>query len=247
MSTVQMMAAPPMNGSSGSGRRRFMRCGAMLLLMASASAGAVLLKPTRHLADQLPALRLDAMVPAQIGPWRWAPELSTPTPPPQAGTLAARIYTQVLERTYVNDRGYRLMLSIAYGPDQRDGSEVHNPEFCYTAQGFVVSAVGKSRVSGPDGEIVLTRLDTRNASRAEPVSYWTTLGAYHVGDGAGRRLKQLRYGLQGLIPDGVVFRVSSLDGDRDRAFEAQREFVAALAGQIEPKARERLIGRASLD
>ena len=33
-------------------------------------------------------------------------------------------------------RGRQIMLSIAYGEDQRDGMKLHYPEVCYPAQGF---------------------------------------------------------------------------------------------------------------
>ena len=47
-----------------------------------------------------------------------------------------KIYNQTLTRTYINPRGDRIMLSIAYGRDQSDALQMHKPELCYPAQGF---------------------------------------------------------------------------------------------------------------
>ncbi|WP_341677865.1 exosortase-associated protein EpsI, B-type [Niveibacterium sp. SC-1] len=237
-----MIQAPTVMRSPRAG---LVRALAILLLMVSASACAMLLKPTRRLADEGPVLRLEQVMPARVGDWSWDPALSTPTPPPQAGTLAAQIYSQVLERTYVNSRGYRLMVSVAYGPDQRESMQVHRPEFCYVAQGFAVTSLGSTRMDTEAGEVLVTRLDTQAPNRIEPVSYWTTIGTHRVTGGSQRRFEQLRYGLDGVIPDGLVFRVSSVDSRRDDAFAAQGDFIVALARQLPSDLRDRLMGTPS--
>ena len=80
------------------------------------------------------------------------------------------------------------------------------------------------------------RLITRlGAARPEPVTYWVTIGEYAVVTGTDRKLASLRYTSRGIIPDGLLFRVSSIDPNADDAFARQdqfiREFVAALAPQ----------------
>ena len=57
---------------------------------------------------------------------------------PGQKALLDRLYEQQLSRTYENAQGYRIMLSIAYGGNQRDELELHKPEVCYVAQGFVL-------------------------------------------------------------------------------------------------------------
>jgi EpsI family protein len=39
---------------------------------------------------------------------------------------------------YVNASGYRIMLSLAYGSDQRGALQAHKPEVRYPAQGFTL-------------------------------------------------------------------------------------------------------------
>ncbi len=87
------------------------------------------------------------------------------------------------------------------------------------------------------------RLITRlGAARPEPVTYWVTIGEHAVVTGTDRKLASLRYTSRGLIPDGLLFRVSSIDPSPEHAFARQdqfiREFVAALSAQD----RRRLAG-----
>lgn len=52
----------------------------------------------------------------------------------------------------------------------------------------------------------------------------------------------LRYGLTGRIPDGMLFRVSSIDADEARAYQAQEQFVNQLLQSLSPAERKRLSG-----
>lgn len=44
---------------------------------------------------------------------------------PQTQELLDKLYSQILTRTYVNAKGYRIMLSLAYGSDQRGALQAH--------------------------------------------------------------------------------------------------------------------------
>ena len=49
----------------------------------------------------------------------------------------------------------------------------------------------------------------------------------------------------GRIPDGMLFRVSSIDGDQARAYRYQDQFVVQLLQSVSPTERERLSGLGS--
>jgi hypothetical protein len=55
-----------------------------------------------------------------------------------------------------------------------------------------------------------------------------TVGDQLALPGLSRKLAQIRYGLQGQIPDGMLVRISSLDRESERAFALQAAFVADL-------------------
>ncbi len=57
-----------------------------------------------------------------------------------------------------------------------------------------------------------------------------------------KRLVDLRYGLTGRIPDGLIFRVSSIDGDPVRAYGIQTQFANQLLQAVTPAQRKRLSG-----
>jgi hypothetical protein len=57
-----------------------------------------------------------------------------------------------------------------------------------------------------------------------------------------KRLVEMRFALTGRIPDGMLFRVSSIDIDAKRAFEAQDAFIRDLLAAVPPEGRQRLSG-----
>ena len=55
-------------------------------------------------------------------------------------------------------------------------------------------------------------------------------------------MQSVRMSLTGQVPDGLLFRVSSIDADAQRAWRRQGDFVRALLGACTPVARARLAG-----
>jgi EpsI family protein len=215
----------------------------VLFFMLAAAVAAAVLTPHTHLSDRLGRLNLQADVPRQLGPW----QLDTSEPAyvvnPQVAEVLNKIYSQTLTRTYVHPKGYRIMLSIAYGGDQRDAMQVHYPEVCYPAQGFSVLQNHIDRITVAQNQIAVRRLQTvLGSQRKEPVTYWTTVGEHVVQGDVDKKLTEMSYGLQGLIPDGLLFRVSSLDADTARAFEWQDQFVRDAVQALPASVRARLTG-----
>jgi hypothetical protein len=56
---------------------------------------------------------------------------------------------------------------------------------------------------------------------------------------------QVRAYLTGEIPDGILFRVSSIDATPENAFARQQKFVADLVPFLRPKDLRRLTGLAT--
>ena len=53
---------------------------------------------------------------------------------------------------------------------------------------------------------------------------------------------ELRLAITGQVPDGMLFRVSSIDPDPERGWRVQQEFVNDLLGAVGPAERTRLAG-----
>jgi EpsI family protein len=214
----------------------------LLALMVAAGLGALALKPTQKLADQGPKIDLAAMIPQQFGDWREEPQQAAQVINPQQKEVLDKIYNQTLSRTYSNAKGYRIMLSIAYGGDQSRDTQVHKPEVCYPAQGFTVLSRTAGGIALPFGLLPITHVDTELGQRREPITYWITVGDKVVQDGIRKKFVELRYRFSGRIPDGLLVRVSSIDPTVARAYDLQANFVSQLLGAVTPEQRQRLAG-----
>jgi EpsI family protein len=228
-------------------RSQFVHVVVIALLMVCASVAAAMLKPTRLLADTIAKIDLEHNVPEQFGPWVLDRASVGAVVNPQQAEMLDKIYSELLSRTYINtSNGRRIMLSIAYGRDQSDdGNALHYPEICYPAQGFQVLS-NKTGVLplGDQGSIKVRRLETLLGDRRyEPLTYWSTVGSEVVLGGTDKKLAEMRYSLKGYIPDGLIFRVSSIDRDTEQAYRLQNDFVSALLAAMKPASRERLAGQ----
>lgn len=212
-------------------------------LMVFASVGGIAARPAAKSSDGgAPRYLLEEIVPQQFGEWRELPQRSAQVVNPQTKELLDKLYSQILSRTYVNASGYQVMLSIAYGDDQRGGLAAHKPEVCYPAQGFKLVSNVEGAVTTRFGDIEARRLNTRLGPRHEPVTYWFTVGDTAVKNKLEMRMVEIKLGLTGQIPDGLLFRVSSIDPDVSRAFVQQDKFVADLLDAVTPIDRQRLSG-----
>jgi EpsI family protein len=202
---------------------------AVSLILLLAALSATLLAPTRLLAEQRQVPDLKSLVPQSFGDWTLDTAADVLLVSPELVTNTQRLYGQTLARTYIDTRGQRVMLSIAYGGNQLGNElQAHRPEYCYLAQGFTLLDTRDGTVATTTGQMAVRRLIARQGSRIEPVTYWMTVGETTALPGLRRKLAQLRYGLRGQIPDGLLVRVSSFASDVDRAFGLHEAFIADL-------------------
>jgi EpsI family protein len=217
---------------------------ALCVMMVSSLVISKAITPTERLADSRPALNLDALIPADIAGWEEDKTLIAAVVNPQTEVALKKIYAQTLSRTYVNRQGDRIMLSIAYGSDQGgESTQAHRPEICYTAQGFSIKDNHIDVLKTASGNIPVRRLVAANGMRNEPLTYWVTVGDKATLPGVRRKLTQLSYGLNGTIPDGLIFRVSTIQKDASSAYALQDQFVNALFTSITPDQQIRLAGK----
>lgn len=216
----------------------------LLVLMVASVVSAEVWQPTRHLSDEQAKIDLESVFPRQFGQWRVDDQTPTLLVSPDQQALLNRIYNQTLSRTYVNDRGDRIMLAVAYGGDQSDGTRAHRPEVCYPAQGFEILSDSLGTVSVGTHRIPARRLVAKLGSRIEPITYWVTVGDHIALSGTQQKLAQLTFTMRGLIPDGMLVRVSTIDSDYGRAYAQQQAFLDELAAALPDAHRDRILGRA---
>lgn len=215
----------------------------LLVLMLLAAGGAYGLRPTQKIADVAPSVDLEVMIPEAFGDWRDEPQRTTHIVDPQQQQMIEKIYSKTLMRTYANSDGNRVMLSIAYGSNQSDFMQVHRPEVCYPAQGFEIVANHKDVLQVSNGTIPVRRLVASiGQHRSEPITYWMMIGNLSILGGMDKKIAEMHFGLKGQIPDGLIFRVSSINPDSERAFDLQRQFVEDLIETLDPTVRLRISG-----
>lgn len=214
----------------------------MAALMFSASIAGVTARPSETAAQRGNSIVLKRDVPTEFGEWAELKQEAMQVRDPRADELINTIYSQILSRTYANKDGYRIMLSMAYGDDQRGGLQAHRPEVCYPAQGFKVGSKEDRPLPTSFGTIAVRRLTTAMGPREEPVTYWLTVGDHVIQNKWDMRLAEIRLGLTGQIPDGLLFRVSSIDKDAARAFAMQQKFTADMMATVPPNIRRQLSG-----
>jgi EpsI family protein len=214
-------------------------------LMSIASIASMAARPKARPAGQPPAIVLKEAVPKHFGEWAEVPEQTSQVVNPQVKEELDKIYSQLLTRTYVNKQGYRIMLSMAYGDDQRGGLQAHRPEVCYPGQGFKIAAIQDGALPTPFGNIEVRRMTTTMGARHEPVTYWLTVGDEVVNERWLKRIAEIRLAVTGQIPDGLLFRISSIDTDAARAFAMQEKFAADMMSSVPERARKHLSGLAT--
>ena len=214
----------------------------LAVLMVATSVGSIAARPSGKASDKGLSMTLDTTVPKNFGDWAELSERNVQVVNPQTEALLNKLYSQILTRTYVNKDGYRIMLSMAYGDDQRGGLQAHKPEVCYPAQGFKLLKVEDGSLATPFGNIEVRRLNTSLGARIEPITYWLTVGDQVIKNKLDKRIAEIRLGLTGQIPDGLLFRISSIDNDTVRAFAMQQKFAADMMQAVQPAARKQLSG-----
>lgn len=212
------------------------------MLMLSSSMLARVMAPTMQTSNSMAELNLESMIPREFDNWKIDPTSDVLLVNPDTRGLLDKIYNQTLSRTYINSKGERVMLSIAYGKDQSTDLHVHRPEICYTASGFDISGMTKAYINTAIGRIPVMHLVARHGSRNEPIIYWIRIGDSVTRGWIQQKLTIIGYSLTGKIPDGILFRVSSISNDDQDSFRIQEAFVTAILQAVRREDNHWLIG-----
>jgi EpsI family protein len=211
--------------------------------MLAAALLAHVLTPHKLMARTHDAFDIDKHIPHAFGDWSPLSGMNAIVPPPPT-ELERETYNQEVLRAYVDREGHVVMFLVAYGESQSDRLQLHHPEVCFTAQGFRVSRTVTSRFqySPAAPPIALTRLVAKREERLEPISYWMRVGYDVSNSNWARQALKLQYGLRGLIPDGALFRVSTIGVPEDVSFKVQDKFIRDLLGAVTPETRAFMVG-----
>lgn len=193
------------------------------VVLLGATAATVLLTPPLDLAAGQGILRA---VPREFGAWQ-----GTDSEFERAVVEELRA-DDLLIRRYV-DGEKSVWLCLVYHQNRRYGS--HDPQLCYTSQGYAIADVGRERVDDgtPSGLLVNTFLADRGRDSRVVWYWWTTRGLSTADAGAFRA----RMALQGALDNhswGTFVRVESVirEDGAEGAGERVREFAAVVAREL---------------
>lgn len=217
-------------------RRDLIIGGACLAAAASAEA----MRP-RERIELLGDRQLEDAIPRSFGAWKVREGDGIVTPQTE-NSLAAQLYNQTVGRMYTGPDNSIVMLLLAYGNTQSDTLQLHRPEVCYPAFGFEVTESKPTRfMMGGGADIPGRNLTALSPGRQERISYWTRIGEYLPVDDTEQRQMRFRTALAGIIPDGVLVRVSSTLADEAQAFRLNGVFAADLLQAVPAAVRPALI------
>lgn len=214
-------------------------------LMMAAGALAALVAPTAMQAGQGARFDLETMIPKEFGGWKVDAVTVGHIVNPTVKDALGKIYNQTLSRTYINGRGERIMLSIAYGGTQKTDLHAHRPEICYASSGFDIQDKTKTYVDTAIGRIPVMRLVAKQGARNEPITYWIRVGDALTRGWIEQKVAAIGYGLTGKVPDGILVRVSAISGNEQESFLLQQGFLDAMLQAVRSEERFWLVGHSA--
>jgi EpsI family protein len=205
----------------------------------AATAGvAAAITPHRH-EEILAGAPLKSVIPQRLGPWTSLAyaDLILPDSPP------TDVYGQVMSRAFQAPGWPSIMLVLAYGEAQSGLMKVHRPEVCYTSAGFKIVNDQTTSIPVRNGPPIPAKsfLGERQ-DRKEYVLYWTRISNAFPTTLVDQRLVMFEQGLRGVVPDGVLVRLSTVCPDWALARAALLTFATSLITSCPPQGRALLVG-----
>jgi EpsI family protein len=217
------------------------------VLMLITAFVAYFLTPREHYSPISENTTLEEILPHRFGDWTAAPDASGMVlANPEVVEKLNAIYDETIGRIYVNSKGERVNLSLAYGRNQGRSLQIHKPEVCYPAQGFRLLSKETAVIELQGTTVPAMRLIAQLDARIEPVTYWIRSGDYLVSGWFGQNKARLLSGLKGKINDGILVRVSTIGGNTEAGFKLQEEFLRELMYSLEARDRVTFLGRSSV-
>ena len=226
-----------MEGQPNSFSRRGLLIGGSLLVTAAAAARA---RPqtSEHL---LLRERLEDLVPQRIGGWQNSGSAGVIVSEPEDGLVESG-YDQLLTRAY-SAAQVSVMLVLAYGSVQGGSLQLHRPETCYPGQGFRLSQFQDFDMSlGHEEQVHLRKFTARRDDRKERVMYWTRIADFFPLSTMTEYRAILSSVARGVVPDGILVRVSMLGTDTTIDDGLLEQFIRDMIAALPPLGQKLLLG-----
>ncbi|MEM6857732.1 MAG: exosortase C-terminal domain/associated protein EpsI [Pseudomonadota bacterium] len=179
-----------------------------------------------------------AAIPNTVGPWNSRKSSEIVLPP---NDEADRIYENIETRIYEGSDLPSMMLLIAFSSTQQDDIQVHRPEVCYPASGFPILQNQPIQFDFRSTTIRARELLADRGGLKERVVYWVRVGNSFPTTWPQQRLSMAMQHLKGFVPDGTLFRVSTIEGPDESKQDVILSFIEAFLGDISPSFRQSVL------
>lgn len=206
-------------------RRKF-----LLGLLFSSAAGIAAWRIPHKRLDYLGQEKLEDLVPKTIGRWNFVSASGLVVPPNDQ--LLQALYSQLLTRVYWDGENPPVMLLLAQSAGQTGFLQIHRPEICYTASGYQISAVAPHPIRLGSAVVPAMSIDASAGGPSEHVIYWTRIGNRMPNSWKEQKLAVAEQNLEGVIPDAILVRISTVNNNGDAARRAIETFVREMLAAI---------------
>ncbi len=206
-------------------RRKF-----LLGLLFCSAAGVAAWRQPHIRIDELGKQKLDDLIPRSIGPWSFVTASGLVVPPED--DFEKSLYSNVLTRVYSDGASTPIMLLIAQNGSQTGFLQVHRPEFCYTAGGYHISPIERHNIRVGSFVLPASRMDASAGGPTEHVVYWTRIGNKIPTSWARQKVVVAEQNLEGIIPDAILIRVSTVNEDATAALASIDGFIRNMLESI---------------
>lgn len=209
------------------------------------AGGALALEPRRRI-DLMGGRTLDGIIPNRLGGWTLDPGIGSMLPPTE-GSLADRLYDEILSRGYrftADQNVPPVMLLGTRGSDQSDALQLHRPETCYPAVGFAIVSRAFTTLTLGTTRVPAVALTAQLGPRVEDIIYWTRIGEDFPQSSEEQRRVRLSAAFRGSVGDGILMRLSSIRSiGGPPVFGAVTACAQAMLSAMKSADRMALIGR----
>jgi EpsI family protein len=215
----------------------------VVALMLGCVGAAEALKPRKFWADVIGEPHYESIIPRQFGDWQEVVYANKAVVNPVQEENLMRLYSETFARTFVHKpTGRAIMLSIAYGRDQSNDTQLHTPDACYPSQGFRVDKRMEEDVKTSFGDLKSVRLlTTMGSQRTEPLTYFVRVGDGVARGSRDRNIARLKMAMRGYRVDGMLFRVSEVTRN-ESPYGLQDAFIQDLLNNVSAETRRKIIG-----
>lgn len=177
-------------------------------------------------------------IPATVSGWTSRKSAEVVLPPQDDSN---KLYDNLETRVYEGPGLPAVMLLIAFSTIQQNDIQVHRPEVCYPASGYPILWNRPAEIGFGSAKLAGRELLADRGGLYERIVYWVRVGNAFPTSWAEQRLTMALQNLQGAIPDGALFRVSSIEEPDRSSSVALMQFIETFLAKLSPSFRRSVL------